>query len=64
MSRKRTDRLCVRMNLCVNNEINDAIECFQLAERLKKNKLSKAESGEKYFEMLHEFYKEHQKQMA
>ena len=64
MSRKRTDRLCVRMNLCVNNEINEAVEIHQAELKIKGRKLSKAESGEKYFEMLHEFYKEHQKQMA
>lgn len=55
--RPRTDKLCTRVNICINNEINEAAEHFGARQFIKGYDLKKAESVEQYFEMVHEFYK-------
>lgn len=53
MPKPRTDKLCTRIDICVSNELNDAIEKYQAELRLKGTKIRKAEAGEKYFEQLY-----------
>lgn len=53
MPKPRTDRLCVRVDVCVSNDLNDAIEKYQAELRIKGEKLRKAEAAERYFEQLY-----------
>lgn len=53
MPKPRTDRFCTRIDVCVGNDLNEAIEKFRAEQRLKGEKLKKAEAAERYFEQLH-----------
>lgn len=53
MPKPRTDRFCVRIDVCVSNDLNEAIEKFRAELRIKGEKLKKAEAAERFFEQLY-----------
>jgi hypothetical protein len=57
MPKPRTDKFCTRIDVCVSNEINVAIECYQAERFLKGDKLRKVEAAEKWIEMIFNHYK-------
>ena len=57
MPRPKTDPLCTTIEICVNDDINLAIEKHRINLLTKDRKVKKYEAAERYFEMVHEFYK-------
>lgn len=54
MANKRTDKRCVRIDLCVENSLSDAIETYQAQLRIERGlKCKKPEAAEMYFTELH-----------
>jgi len=57
MANRRSDKLCVSIRVCLNNDINKAIENFKADRFIKGEELKKYEAAEKFIEKIYELAK-------